>query len=198
MDIMKVFTIVNDEIYPGAKVTSHLSKADKKIPIISVGEKQWCDGFQFIPICLSSEQKKEWEKKSETLTHYIRLSRFMQVNSLNYYAHPTQHCLVVFKSNINQGGRISYRGDIKDDLKTNLLFPGRILKRGRVGHVFLGQTYTGLQIIATVPRGKVFSLCKNGQMIQKEEYYFLFDGHDIRVYNKEEWLSLVLFPQGRF
>ncbi len=200
MEIMKVFTIQDNLVSPGAKANSMLSKSGKRIPIICVGEQQWQEGFRCLPVVLTKEQEALWNGKKNAKIFYTRLMRCKRLAAIDTYPNSCEHALIVFKGNIGQGGSNSYLGDLKDDLKTYDSFPGRILKKGKIGHFYLGKVYTGTQVIAIVPKNTIFSFVKKGQMQEqnKEEYFFYFDGHDIFSMTKAQRLNYSLFPESRF
>lgn len=200
MNILKVFTIVNNQVYPGAKVKSKLSKSSNNIPIICVGSKLWENGFKCLPVTLSAKQQERWERKKQAHIFYARLMRCHKLSSLDYFPNSCQQALIIFRGDIGQGGSNSYRGDLKENMKTYNSFPGRILKKGKIGHLFLAKIYTGSQIIAIVSKDQIFSFIKRGQMQErnKEEYFFYFDGHEIHSHTKSERINYSLFPESRF
>ncbi len=199
MEILKVFTIIDNQVFLGSKVGTLLNKANKKIPVICVGEKQWDNGFSCLSVILSNKQENLWRKNKEAHIFYARLMRCQRLASTDYYSNSCEQALIVFRNNIGQGGSNAYRGDLRENLKSHQPFPGRIIKKGKIGHIFLGKIYTGSQIIAIVSKKQVFSFLRQGQMQERnrEEYYFFFDGHDIHVLSKAQRLNYSLFSESR-
>jgi len=78
---------------------------------------------------------------------------------------------------------IGFRGNNKHCGKTEQdPFPGNVLTRGIIAQGAAGRMGSGDQLIALVPKGKVWSIHIGGRRYgAPHTYYYTFDGHRIKV-----------------
>lgn len=189
----KIFTIKNNQIELGAIVDTLVANG-KSIPVIFVGEASWHNGLNYMPVILPNSLYEKWQKRGKIRIH------FATINQNNYLVAASElkclhdECLVVFRTPLGQGGKNAHKGDTKPDLRSHFPFPGNILKKGKIGHHFLGSFYSGTEIIATIPKNTMFSVHVICPIESPKNLitYYLFNGCYLEKISRRNRLSYTL------
>ncbi len=171
METIRLFTLFNEEVIENIEVSGH------SLPIISLGESNWHNGYNFIPVMLPNDFRNYWELNNKV---YIRLARIKK-NKLfasNGNISLRNRAIILFKNENSNGYEFTYKGEAKKNGE-NLSFPGLIIASGYKGHMHNFNFYKSKEMLSLMPSFQVFSLVisKEGKKIAVK--YFMFNGQKI-------------------
>jgi hypothetical protein len=178
---MKLYTIIDGEVYEGATVTQFsLKNAGIVIPAIVIGEEGHGRALGVLPVKFieGSTPEKEWSEKGETLLHsaIIGATRAGKPKLLQTIEGADEKCICVFRTSIGFRGGNFHSGDLIGE-GIFAAFPGEIITRGIIAQGDAGRMGSGEQIVAVIPPKSVFRTAYTGRLYGKApSHYYMWDG----------------------
>ena len=185
----KIFTIQDGKVEEGALVESFTIRNGTKIPAILVGQNEkYMLGV--LPVQGGTPGEKIFAAKVGT-------SRSGRPKLIADSATPSdEKAIVVMRTTSGYRGNGVQAGDVKEVYwcdtwrrirRKHEDFPGEILVRGHTSRSPRGALGTSTQIVAVIPKDKVFSEIRSGRLYGAPgAMYYAFDGEKMQVATWEE------------
>ena len=210
---MRCFTIENGKVSQGIRVTAHTLTNGTVIPVAKVGERGRGRVEAFVPVFLSSENKKRLDNGEKVVIENCVLGQTQKgahklIEDETGVEDKTQ-CLVVDLTDIGFRGGNRHSGDItsakcaspteycswgskecigcRDNDYTTSELPLNVLANGKIAQGDAGRMGSGEELIGILPANKVYRVSRGGRLYGAEPvFYYLFDGATIQVATPEE------------
>ncbi|MDR0408681.1 MAG: hypothetical protein LBH45_07195 [Campylobacteraceae bacterium] len=214
----KIYTIEDGIVSEGAEIGALTLKSGDKIPVIIVGEAGRGRKFGVLPVgglqesalmdALKNGNYKGLNEEQKTI-RFGSIGATKTGNPKLFVAEnasETDKVIVVFRTPIGFRGGNTHTGDkVCEEFKEDEWgmpklqpvyadFPGEILVEGVIAEGDAGRMGSGKQIIALVPKNKVFRIGYSGRRYGAPgAHYGVWDGQRLMVLTKEEREASDLF-----
>jgi hypothetical protein len=197
----EIYTVEDGKVAEGAEIEILTLKSGDKIQAVIVGESGRGRIRGVLPVAsLNGEQKEvRFASIGETKTGKPKLFNAQSASEKD-------KILIVFKTPIGFRGGNSHMGDkIGEETQKNVWgdeelqpiydkFPGEILVEGVIADGDAGRMGSGKQIVALVPKNKVFRIGYTGRRYgAPHAHYGVWDGVRLLVLTREEREASDLF-----
>jgi hypothetical protein len=192
----KIYTIKDGYVTEGAEISQLSFQNGDKIPALIVGESGRGRKKGVLPVAGIKEGV------NDIYLFYASVGKSMSGKPKLFAAEKateTDKVIIVFASPIGFRGGNSHTGDISGDEEVDNLwggketrytyspFPGEILTEGMIAEGDAGRMGSGKQIIALVPKDKVFRIAYSGRRYGNPyEHFGIWNGKKLTVQTKEE------------
>jgi hypothetical protein len=190
--IFKIFTIKSETVEEGANVdTYELKGAKTNIPAIIIGEKGRGRHLGVLPVHLTNSQLKEWREKGVVRINAAEIGKTKAGKPKLFAkkdANSDEQVIAVMPTTIGFRGSNSHTGDRNGETESSSgekkptfdEFPGEVLADGTIAQGAAGRAGSGTQIIASIPKDKVFRTGYNGRLYgAPAAHYFKWDGEEL-------------------
>jgi hypothetical protein len=194
MNTYEIHTIRNGTTIPVAEINTLTLKSGDTIPAIIVGEYGRGRERGVLPVANLNKEQKEVYFASLGQTKTGKPKLFAATSATE-----TDKVIVVFRTPIGFRGSNSHTGDKTgeeigknvwgDDVLKDVYaeFPGEVLVEGTIAEGEAGRMGSGRQLIALIPKNKVFRISYSGRLYGKPNaHYGVWNGKELIVLTQEE------------
>jgi hypothetical protein len=176
---MRIFTVENGKVTLGVEVDKlHLKGADVDIPAVKIGELGRGRKQGILTVQLSPQQEARWEKGEKIIIADAKVGTTHKgANKLIPTSSSTEELAIfVFRTMIGFRGGNTHTGDYTPEGDYEP-FPGDIICSGVIAEGQAGKMGAGEQIIAIIPKGKIFRTAYTGRLYgEPEDHFYRWNG----------------------